>query len=443
MMNKISNKGGKLIALLRTLLRPYQVGFVQSHSYLSSDQLTEINEVLNSDSSENILNIYEKKLSSLIGDGYGLSFAAGRMAFYTLLKCLDIGPGDEVILPGFTCSVMPNAVFKTGAEPVYSDIDVDTFGSSADSIRKNLTQRTKAVVAQHSFGIPCNIEEIADVCTEHNLILIEDSAISFCSNLKGISVGNWGDAAIFSTDHSKPINTILGGFFYTKNKPLYDKLKSFHDKMPLISKSHEERLYKQFLFEKKNYVPSRYPRAVFFQNIASVINRRRLDKFAFLIDNYTKDISSERYPYPAKMPSFLARIGLFELDRWELEKGQRKELLNSYISAMSDLGMSKYLPKAYFDGSRDIVPLRFVFLHPKAEQIKKKMSKYIDVGWTWFCDPIICSPHGPSSLGYIYDTCPNAEWSGIHIVNWPCAVPHGWNRKIIDIFLKVMNEFKE
>lgn len=422
---------------------PYQIGFVQCHSYLSNEKIKEINSILESDTDRNVVSLYEEKMTKIIGSGYGLSFAAGRMAFYTLLKCLDIGPGDEVILPGFTCSVMPNAVFKTGAQPVYTDIDIDTFGSSADSIRKNITQRTKAVVAQHSFGIPCDIEEIADVCTEHNLILIEDSAISFCSNLKGISVGNWGDAAIFSTDHSKPVNTILGGFFYTKNKSLYDKIKSFHDNMPSLSKSHEERLYKQFLFEKKNYVPSRYPRAVFLQNIASVINRHRLDKFAFLIDNYTKDTSSERYPYPAKMPPFLARLGLFEIDRWGLEKSQRKKLLSNYINVMHELGLSKYLPKAYLDKSRDIIPLRFVFLHPKAEQIKKRMSKYIDVGWTWFCDPIICSPQGPSSLGYLYGTCPNAEWSGPHIVNWPCAVPHGWDRKIIDIFLKVMNEFKE
>ncbi|MCK4823809.1 DegT/DnrJ/EryC1/StrS family aminotransferase, partial [bacterium] len=60
---------------------------------------------------------------SLFGSGFGISFATGRMAFSSLLKALNIGTGDEVVLPGFTCSVMPNAVWRTGATPVFADID--------------------------------------------------------------------------------------------------------------------------------------------------------------------------------------------------------------------------------------------------------------------------------------------------------------------------------
>lgn len=79
---------------------------------------------------------YEQRFSALVGSGYGISFAAGRMAFYMIMKALGIGEGDEVILPGFTCSVMPNAVWRTGAKPVFADIDEDTFGSDVEGLKK-------------------------------------------------------------------------------------------------------------------------------------------------------------------------------------------------------------------------------------------------------------------------------------------------------------------
>jgi dTDP-4-amino-4,6-dideoxygalactose transaminase len=137
--------------------------------------------VLNSRDGEDVVREYENQLAALIGPGRGVSFAAGRMAFYAVLKALGVGSNDEVILPGFTCSVMPNAVWRTGARPVFADIEAETFGSCASGIAAKITSRTKAVVAQHSFGIPCNIPEIVELCRKRGLALIEDCAITLDS----------------------------------------------------------------------------------------------------------------------------------------------------------------------------------------------------------------------------------------------------------------------
>lgn len=217
---------------------------------LSNSQIKEIKDVYNGVKSQNIVKTYEKRFIQEIGDGYGFSLASGRMAFYLVLKSLNIGEGDEIIVVGFTCSVMINAILRAGAIPVYSDVSDITFGSDSVNISKKISIKTKMIVAQHSFGIPCDIEEIVKIGKERNIFILEDCALAFGSSVNGINLGNFGDAAIFSTDHSKPINTLIGGFFYTTSKELYEKVKQENILIPELSNIHRENLLKQLLFEK-------------------------------------------------------------------------------------------------------------------------------------------------------------------------------------------------
>jgi len=124
------------------LITPYRIGFVRGHYYLTSTQVSQVEEIFDTSDDDRSVAAYERRMAALIGDGSGVSFAAGRMAFYTLLKALGVGEGDEVILLGFTCSVMVNAVWRSGARPVFADIDESTFGSDAKEILKKITDRT-------------------------------------------------------------------------------------------------------------------------------------------------------------------------------------------------------------------------------------------------------------------------------------------------------------
>ena len=146
------------------------------------------------------------------------------MGFYVLMKSLGVSSGDEILFTAATCSTMINAALRIGATPIYADIDPNTFGSDPNDIEKKITHKTKIIVAQHSFGIPCDITAIKKISVSNNIFLFEDCALTLGSRVNGITVGNFGDAALFSTDHSKPINTMIGGLIYTCDHVLYQKL---------------------------------------------------------------------------------------------------------------------------------------------------------------------------------------------------------------------------
>ena len=172
------------------------------------------------------------------------------------MQVLGIGKDDEVVLQELLLSNV-NAVFRIGAQPIYSDIAPETFGSSAKAIERVLTSRTKLIVAQHSFGIPCDIRPIIQLAKVNDIFLLEDCALTLGSKIDGVVCGNFGDAALFSTDHSKPLNTMTGGLIYTQNTHLYKKLK--HAQAESGSLTPEKKNHCETTsFERKYCCPERY-----------------------------------------------------------------------------------------------------------------------------------------------------------------------------------------
>ena len=372
-----------ILYLLRLIKSPYLLGFYPGHNHLSDAQVNLVQDILATDDIDlqaQIVKQYEDQFGKLIGNGYSQSFASGRMAFFSLMQSLGIGKGDEVIIPGFTCSVVANAIFRTGAKPVYSDIDPDTLGSDASAIERCITPQTKMIVAQHSFGIPCNIDEIADLAKSKEIFLVEDSALALDSQIHGKSVGTWGDAAFFSTDHSKPLNTIIGGMLFTTNKDILKNVQQTTGNLPNLSEKHQTNLYWRFKYERKNYIPSHYPKSIIRETFLDLISRFFRKPRIFLEGDYTPQSSgSSQYPYPAKMPAFLAQLGLFELDRWADEKRKRKALLQDYLDCSETARHKIQIPNAYYEKEKEIVPLRFIFRSPDANALRKEFEGYIDV----------------------------------------------------------------
>ena len=133
---------------------------------------------------------------------------------------------------------------------------------------------------------------------------------------------------------------------------------------------------------------------------------------------------------------FLAQLGIFELNRWKLQKKMRKELLKSFLKLSESIGLNEYLPAPYFDKNIDIIPLRFVYTYKNATDIKQKMSKFMDIEWFWFNKPIIgCSD--PRDLGYIYGSCPISENAGKEIINWPCVFDESDNLLLLKYFERI------
>ena len=144
------------------------------------------------------------------------------------------------------------------------------------------------------------------------------------------------------------------------------------------------------------------------------------------------------YPYPAKLPPFLAKIGIYELERWNKEKNARVELFKKYLDICIEYEYAQYLPKAYFDKSLQIVPLRFVFNHPDAIHLRKKASKYLDVDGFWFLKPIVACEN-PSDFGYVYGSCHVAERFGEEVINFPCVLDHFYDSTLLKYLKSTIN----
>ena len=104
---------------------------------------------------EKNINVYNEKFRKLCGFDYSYSFSSGRMAFYSLLKSLNINKNDEVIIPAYTCVVVANAIKYVGAKPVYVDIDLNNFGIDIKKLQKQITSKTKIICVQHIELFPC------------------------------------------------------------------------------------------------------------------------------------------------------------------------------------------------------------------------------------------------------------------------------------------------
>lgn len=438
-------KVGNFINILRVKFLSVYFGFVQGHAYLTNCEINSIKALVANEEigSEDIIAEFETSFALLTGEGECVSFAAARMAFYSLMKELKIGVGDEVIMQAANCSVMANAVLRLGATPIFADIDPDTFGSSEAHIKNKITERTKMIVAQHSFGIPCKIQGIVSLAKQHKIFLLEDCALTLASAVSGISVGNWGDAALFSTDHSKPMNTFIGGMLYTKNKLLRERLKRYRDTLESLSAEHQQRLFTQFMFEKKYFNPQKLGSGNLVSYFIVMLKKLKLRNWItpLLTDDYVRPDSAQKanYPYPAKLPVFLAKVGVYEIKRWSKEKEVRITLLKRYLDTCIEYKYQAFLPKAYFDDSLQIVPLRFVFTHPDVGTLRDKAASHFDVEGFWFLKPIVACDD-PTDFGYVYGSCMNAEKSGKEIINFPCVLDHSYDRELIEHLKDILTD---
>jgi dTDP-4-amino-4,6-dideoxygalactose transaminase len=402
---------------------PY-FGFTQGHAYLSSNDLKLIEKEIGKNDAAGI-ECFERMFSGLVGDGQSVCFAAGRMGFYAVMEALEIGKGDEVVLQAATCSVMANAVLRKGATPVYADIDSQTFGSCVHAIEKVLSGRTRLIVAQHSFGIPCDILPIGELARRKKIFLLEDCALTLGSKIHGINCGDFGEASLFSTDHTKPINTIIGGMIYTKSKKLHAQLKAQQSQAGELPVWKQESIWKQLLFERKYYRPDKCGKAKLISPLRSKLG---LSGKPYLEEDY-EAASSRAYPYPAKMPSFLARLGMQELNNWSLNVRTRKKFLEKLLEYFSAGGNRDLVPKVYSDSSIDIVPLRFAWHQKEGERLRGMLRGLIDVDMIWFRRPLIGTRKPLDALLYRAGSCPISERVCPDTINIPCCIDEAWHAK--------------
>lgn len=207
-----------------------------SKPYLSKDDFLEIKKCFNStwiSSKSPWVEKFEKEFAKNISQTkYAVSVNSGTSALFLALKALNIGPGDEVIIPTFTMIATINAVVWVGAEPVLVDCQSrKNWNISIEQIEKKITKKTKAIIAVHVYGYMNDMDKLNFLAKKHNLYLIEDAAETMGSVFKGKNAGSLSDISCFSLYSNKIITTGNGGVLCTKDKNIYHLVKklSFFD----------------------------------------------------------------------------------------------------------------------------------------------------------------------------------------------------------------------
>ncbi len=167
---------------------------------------------------------FERRFARYIGAPRCIATNQGRAALLLALHALNPSVGDEVIVQSFTYPGVIGAILDAGATPVLADNSLEDFSAAASGIRERITERTKAIIATHLFGIPCDIGGIADVADEYGCCLIEDCAQCLGARYEGRNVGTYGDMAFVSFNYEKHLPTGEGGMLVINNRDLLDRI---------------------------------------------------------------------------------------------------------------------------------------------------------------------------------------------------------------------------
>ncbi|MEM2614423.1 MAG: DegT/DnrJ/EryC1/StrS aminotransferase family protein [Nitrososphaerota archaeon] len=172
---------------------------------------------------------FENSFSKYIGVKYGVATSNGTAALHLALVALGIGLGDEVIVPDLTFAATINSVIYTGAKPVIVDIDKEYWCIDPSKVEEAVTSRTKAIIAVHLYGHPCDMDAIVEIAEKHDLYVIEDCAEAHGAEYKGLKVGSFGQISCFSFYGNKIITTGEGGMCLTNDEDLAEKMRILRD----------------------------------------------------------------------------------------------------------------------------------------------------------------------------------------------------------------------
>ncbi len=171
---------------------------------------------------------FEKEWAGTIGADYALCVNGGTSALIGGLVGLGIGPGDEVIVPGYTFMASAIAVLAVGAIPVIAETD-GTLTIDPESVEDRISEHTRAIMPVHMMGFPSDMEQLTEIATRHDLLILEDACQADGGSYKGRRLGTWGDAGAFSFNDFKIITAGDAGCVVTDKREVYERALIYHD----------------------------------------------------------------------------------------------------------------------------------------------------------------------------------------------------------------------
>jgi perosamine synthetase len=372
---------------------------------------------------------YERRFADSLGTGVSaFAFWKGRVALYAILRAIGIGPGDEVIVPGFTCVVVPTAVRLTGATAIFADIEPDGFNLDPESVRSRLTPRTKAILVQHTFGIPAALDSFTRLASSQGLRVIEDCAHTVAGTHAGRRLGTVGAAGFFSSQWSKPYTTGLGGMAVTTDPQLALRLHQVQASFREPPVAARLRLSAQFHLYRRFFSPTRYWLA---QDVLHAVSKLGL----FVGSSSEQELQgAEPTDHTWRMSGFQQAAGRRLVEGVAARSAHANALAELYEARLGAEGWR--LPRR----SGEAPLLRYpVLVRNRRQLLEASRAQRIELG-SWFESPLHPVPLASHPLyGYTLGECPEAERRSEQIVNLPlhARVTREEAKRIVELFIRV------
>lgn len=341
--------------------------------------------------------------------GHFVSLASsGRQALYDLLRSYGITKGDEVIIQAFTCIAVPEPILWVGAMPIYADIAEGSYSVDVEDVKKKITPNTKAIILQHTFGIPGPIEEIVALAKQHHILVIEDCAHALGATFQGKALGTFGDAAIISFGRDKCISSVFGGAVITKDKNRAHAIGAMQASRSLPPKA---------------WVAQQLFHVVFFSYILPVYFWYGIGK-TLLVLAQKLNLLSRAVAYEERLGKrpvhneyayspALALLLLKQLEKFSAMNIRRQEIVSRYKKELR--GFS--LPVEDMEARPSW--LRFPLLVENAREILLDARSHNMLLGDWYDAPLVPGSSNFKNFHYEVGSCQNAEKVAKQIINLP------------------------
>jgi len=332
------------------------------------------------------------------------AFSSARGALYAGLLSLGVGKDDEILVTGFTCIAVIDAILATGAKPIYIDIQKN-FQLDFSDLRRKTTKKAKVLIIQHTFGIPSATKEILHFAKSKNIFIVEDVAHGIGITDKGKLLGTFGTIGIFSLGRDKAFSCVSGGVVIAKDEKISQKIQEFQSRQTFPSTL--------FVFQNLFHI------VVFYLLVLPLYDFFKIGKLVLIMCQklhlLAKPIDVNELDhfmvYYQKLSPALAAIAFSQLQRLEKFNSKRKEYTDFY--------KKKFKTEIGDTLSYDVPLLRFPLLVDNPEELKKQARKKKVYLGDWYSNGVDPKGVDLSEIFYTNGMCPTDEYISQHIINLP------------------------
>ena len=338
------------------------------------------------------------------------TYFRGRVAMAAILRGLAVKPGDDVLVQAFTCIAVPEAVFSIGARPRYVDVALGSPNMDAADLKEKIRSDTKAVVIQHSFGLPADVHALGNITAAAEIPMVEDCAHTIASSVNGRLVGSFGAGAFYSYEASKPVFVGIGGSAIANDAALAAELASSYSGFVEPSRSTQMQLLAMFIAHRVAYRPSTY------WTVRSLF--RTLVKAGVIKGNYNKveDESGPAEDFTRRMGARQHRMLESALRQLESQTKHRVWVANQYRSHIANASV-KHIPLEA--GVAPVFGRYPMLVEDKPEWIEGAKKARVELA-DFYATPVHpLEGDGLRRVGYEPGSCPNAEWIAKRVVSLP------------------------